>query len=83
MATLIWPLLRSASRIFSAIFVRRSKPRSDRIRGVILHDPDAQKAKDFDNPFYTAAIQERVGDLIARSGTSGKPDQACRAARAR
>ena len=74
MANLARPLLRSASQIFSAIFTKRVGTRSDRIRAVILHDPDAQKPKDLDNPFYTAAAQDRVGDLIARSGASRKPD---------
>ena len=74
MANLVRPLLRSALRFFSGVFVKRAGPRSDRIRGVILHDPDAHKPKDFDNPFYTAASQERVGDQIARSATYVKPD---------
>jgi hypothetical protein len=73
MANLVLPLLRSALRIFSAVFVQRKRRRSDRVPGVILHDPNADKPKDFDNPFYTAASQERIGDLIARSVTHSKP----------
>jgi hypothetical protein len=53
--------------------VARAGRRSDRVPGVILHDPEAEKPKDFDNPFYTAASQERIGDLIARSVTHSKP----------
>jgi hypothetical protein len=73
MANLVRPLLRSALRIFCAVFVGRAGRRSDRVPGVILHDPEAEKPKDFDNPFYTAASQERIGDLIARSVTHSKP----------
>jgi hypothetical protein len=50
-------------------------PRTSRgVRGVVLHDPDAQKPKDLDNPFVDAAAQGRVGDLISRAhrGTEGK-----------
>ena len=73
MANLVRPLLRSALRILSAVFVKRKRRRSDRVPGVVLHDPNAEKPKDFDNPFYTAASQERIGDLIARSVTHRKP----------
>jgi hypothetical protein len=71
MANLVRPLLRSALRILSGVFVRPHP--SGGIPGVIVHDPNAQKPKDFDNPFYTAASQERMGDLIARSVTGSKP----------
>jgi hypothetical protein len=57
MANLVRPLLRSALRILSGLFIR--SPPSDRIPGVILHDSEGEKPKDFDNPFYTAASQER------------------------
>jgi hypothetical protein len=44
------------------------------LHGVVLHDPEAQKPKDLDNPFVDAEAQERIGDLIsrARRGTEGK-----------
>jgi hypothetical protein len=74
MANLVRPFLRSASRLLSIVFTKRAGPSPDRIKGVILHDPDAEKPKDFDNPFYTAASQERIGDLIARSVTSRTAD---------
>jgi hypothetical protein len=74
MANLVRPLLRSALRVLSAVFASGARPLSDRIPGVILHDPNDQKPKDFDNPFYTAGSQERVGDLIARSTGQRKPD---------
>ena len=68
MANLVPPLLRSLAD-FLCRLGQRSGRRSDRISGVILHDPNAEKPKDLDNPFYAAASQERVGDLIARSVT--------------
>jgi hypothetical protein len=74
MANLVRPFIRSVLRAWSAVVSRRASPPSDRLQGVILHDPDAEKPKDLDNPFYTAASQERVGDLIARSTTPRKPE---------
>jgi len=32
----------------------------------VLHDPEAEKPKDLDNPFVDAEAQERIGDLISR-----------------
>jgi hypothetical protein len=74
MANLVRPFMRSALRVLSVVFARRARPPSGRIQGVILHDPDAEKPKDLDNPFYTATSQERVGDLIARSTVPRKPE---------
>jgi len=42
-------------------------PVTDRSTGVLVHDPDAQKAKNLDNPFHDARTQERVAELIARA----------------
>jgi hypothetical protein len=44
-----------------------------RIQKVVLHDPEAQKPQNLDNPFHDARIQERVGDVIARSTRSADP----------
>jgi hypothetical protein len=74
MANLVRPFVRSALRLLSAAFARRARLPSDRIQGVVLHDPDAQKPKDLDNPFYTAGSQERVGNLIARSTAHKNPE---------
>jgi hypothetical protein len=46
--------------------------RSGRIRGVLLHDPAADRPKNLDNPFHDAGAQERIGDLIARSTRSAE-----------
>lgn len=74
MANLVRPFLRSALQVVSAVFGRRARAPSDRIQGVILHDPDAQKPKDLDNPFYDAGSQERIGKLIARSTLDRRPE---------
>jgi hypothetical protein len=42
--------------------------RSGGIQQCVLHDPEAQKPKDLDNPFCEVTSQGRVGDLIGRSG---------------
>jgi hypothetical protein len=39
--------------------------------GVIVHDPDAQKAKNLDDPFHDPMAQERAAELIARGPLSG------------
>jgi hypothetical protein len=59
--------LESAARIWSGLLGREPDGADGRIHGVILHDPDAQKPKDLDNPFYDAGSQERIGALIAQS----------------
>jgi hypothetical protein len=73
MANLVRPAVRSGLRVFSAILAKLKRPPSGGIQGVIVHDPDADKPKDLDNPFYTAESQERIGDLIARSIADKKP----------
>jgi hypothetical protein len=73
MANLVRPAIRSGLRALSGVFAKLKRRPSDRIQGVIVHDPDADKPKDLDNPFYTAGSQERVGDLIARSIAHKQP----------
>ena len=40
---------------------------------VIIHDPEAQKPHDLDDPFFDRKVQERMADVIAHSGDK-KPD---------
>jgi hypothetical protein len=40
---------------------------TDRFSGVIVHDPDAQRPKNLDDPFLDAKAQERVAELIAQA----------------
>jgi hypothetical protein len=51
---------------WSALMVR---PRRSAIppSGVIIHDPEASKPKDLDDPFIDPKVQERIGKMIASS----------------
>jgi hypothetical protein len=40
---------------------------SHRNKEVFLHDPEAEKPKNLDDPFHDAATQERVAKVIARA----------------
>ena len=51
------------------IFKRRQ---SGPFPGVVLHDPQADKPKDLDDPFQDADTQKRIGELIARITTRSK-----------
>jgi hypothetical protein len=57
----------SALRVLSGLLSSNRHESDSRIHGVIVHDPDAQKPKDLDNPFYEAGTQERIGAFIARA----------------
>jgi hypothetical protein len=41
-----------------------------RFRGVFLHDPEAGKPKNPDDPFHDNKVQERVAEVIARATRS-------------
>jgi hypothetical protein len=62
----------AALRVWSAFVGTPFKRSADRIQGVLLHDPEAHKPRNLDNPFQDARAQERVGDLIARSTRSAE-----------
>jgi hypothetical protein len=47
--------------------IGRNSGRRQGIQQVVLHDPEAQKPKDLDNPFRDVSAQDRVGDLIGRA----------------
>jgi hypothetical protein len=47
--------------------LRSSFKRRHSIQQCVLHDPEAQKPKDLDDPFREVASQGRVGDLIGRT----------------
>jgi hypothetical protein len=38
-----------------------------------VHDPQADKPKDLDDPFLDPDIQERIGQLLARASAAQKP----------
>ena len=60
-------LLSTARQLWSAVIRGNPAGAPDRVQGVIVHDPDAQKAKDLDDPFLDAKAQERVAELIAQA----------------
>jgi hypothetical protein len=51
---------------WSAATVRRVRS-AVRRAGVIVHDPDAQKPQNLDNPFRDQGVQKRIGEFIARA----------------
>jgi len=53
--------------MWSAVIRGNRAGTTDRIPGVIVHDPDAQKAKNLDDPFLDAKAQDRVAELIAQA----------------
>ena len=58
-------IFNSALSFWSSL-VGRNRRTPQRLHGVVLHDPEAEKPKDLDNPFVDAEAQERIGDLISR-----------------
>ena len=38
---------------------------------VVVHDPEAAKPHDLDDPFFDGKIQERIGGAIAKATKSG------------
>jgi hypothetical protein len=56
----------------------RERRRDGSLRGVFLHDPEARKPKDLDDPFHDNKVQERVAEAIARAmrpAELGKPNR--------
>jgi hypothetical protein len=56
-------------RLWSAVF--RRKPL--RLPDVILHDPDALKAQDLDDPLRDPAARGRIGEAIGDQSKRAKP----------
>ena len=59
------------SDAWSAATVRRVRA-AVRRAGVIVHDPQAQNPKNVDDPFIDPEVQERIGELIARTSALRK-----------
>jgi hypothetical protein len=67
---------RSICQLWFALRGGDRKRRPDgSLRGVFLHDPQADKPKDLDDPFHDNRVQARVAEAIARATRSdaGKP----------
>jgi hypothetical protein len=56
---------------WSAATVRRVRA-AVRRAGVIVHDPDAQKPGNLDDPFRDPDVQQRIGKFIARASSTRK-----------
>jgi hypothetical protein len=56
---------------WSAVMVRRTRSVVRR-SGVIIHDPDARKPRDLDDPFIDPEVQQRIGNVIARTSSARK-----------
>jgi hypothetical protein len=71
MAWSIWHSVRSAWSVVTG----RGRLPSDPFRGVFLHDPEAGKPKNLDDPFHDNKVQERVADAIARATRPSRPGE--------
>jgi hypothetical protein len=60
-------LVRAALQAWSAVTGRRPRRPAATTPRVVVHDPQAQKARDLDDPFLDEKAQERAAKLIARS----------------
>lgn len=49
-----------------------SDPKAAAVQPVIVHDPEAEKAHDLDDPFFDRAVQSRVADVIAHASQHQK-----------
>lgn len=49
-----------------------SRPKPAQVPPVIIHDPEAQKAHDLDDPFFDRTVQSRIADVIAHAGQHPK-----------
>ena len=59
-------MLDLALRAWSAATGRNRRRSGDGMEDVNVHDSDAQKPTDLDNPLHDAGSQKRIGDTIAR-----------------
>jgi len=66
MANLAGTFFGPAARLWSALKKANRGASAGRVQGVVLHDPDAHKPKNLDDPFHDPAAQERIGDLRRR-----------------
>jgi len=49
-----------------------SAPQPQATPPVIVHDPQAQKAHDLDDPFFDQNVQSRIADVIAHASQHPK-----------
>ncbi len=61
----------AAQRIWSAL-AGGGRAGPDATSRVIVHDPDADKPKNLDDPFQDPKVQERVAKLISQAAAQRK-----------
>jgi hypothetical protein len=49
-----------------------SAPEAKPLSPVTIHDPEAQKAHDLDDPFFDRNVQSRIADVIAHASQHPK-----------
>jgi hypothetical protein len=55
-----------------ARLIAPSEPKAAAVPPVIVHDPEADKARDLDDPFFDKTVQTRIADVIAHAGQHPK-----------
>ncbi len=54
------------------LWSRLTGPETQATPPVIIHDPQAEKAHDLDDPFFDQNVQTRIADVIAHAGQHSK-----------
>lgn len=55
-----------------ARLIAPSEPKPAQVPPVVIHDPEAEKAHDLDDPFFDRTVQTRIADVIAHAGQHPK-----------
>jgi hypothetical protein len=63
-------LLDTAKRVWSAVTGGAPAGASGMRQNVLVHDPDAEKPKNLDDPFHDPKVQERVAKLISQAAAN-------------
>lgn len=55
-----------------AKLIAPSDQKAPNVPSVIVHDPEADKAHDLDDPFFDRNVQSRIADVIAHASQHQK-----------
>ena len=55
-----------------ARLIAPSAPETPPVPPVVIHEPQAKKAHDLDDPFFDPNVQTRIADVIAHAGQHQK-----------
>lgn len=55
-----------------ARLIAPAAPKPAQVPPVVIHDPEAEKAHDLDDPFFDRTVQTRIADVIAHAGQHPK-----------